>query len=280
MMGASDYKKQVRKLRLTGWAGLIFFGPVIPLAITEGEAGIMLAGLLMTAASIWVLIRARRVGKANEHYQLQYVPGEGFKRYRRTREQKLRMLTISQWAAVAVLAAALFFGAGSGPVNLFIGLVVFLSIQFYIKPRIKRHLRVDPQTEAELRNAGAIGPDEEIRALYKDFESWNELRADATVLAITSRDLAAFALLPSGSFEAAYVPLNEIRQITVQNIGYSGRRLLLSVGDGGHRIIERHLHGRSRLDSPEEFVSDLLKAADEALLGYGPGPSDSDWRSA
>lgn len=164
--------------------------------------------------------------------------------------------------------------------NIIIGVGVFVSIQFSIKERIKLHVPVDPYAAQALQYAGAIEASEDVRALYKDFERWADLRADATILAVTRHDFAVFYLQPDGSFVVDSIPLNEIRRMTVQTMGLSGRRLLLSVGDGRHRDIKCNLLGRSNLDSPEEFMSDLLRAADEALLGFAPRPLGGDSRTA
>ncbi|MEJ8302365.1 hypothetical protein [Saccharibacillus sacchari] len=276
----SGYKKQVVKLRLIGWMGTLFFGLCLWVALASEELMMTLLGLLMTGASVWVLFRAEKINKVNKHHSFQYIPGKGFKRYRRTKNQKLRMLTISQWATAALMVAALFFGIGNSLTNLTIGLIVFLSIQFSIKERIKRHVRVDPYAVAGLQHAGAIEPHEEVRALYRDFENWADIRVGTVLLAVTRYEFAAFYPQPNGSFIVDCIPLSEIRRMTVQTIGISGRRLLLSVGDGRNREIRCSLNGRSRLDSPEEFLSDLLRAADDALLGFGPRPLEDRSRTA
>ncbi|CAM4269390.1 hypothetical protein [Saccharibacillus endophyticus] len=276
----SGYKKQVVKLRLIGWMNTLFFGLCAVVGLAAGELIMTLLGLLMTGAGIWVLIRAEKIKKVNRHHDFQYIPGKGFKRYRRTKSQKLRMLTISQWSTAALMLVVLFMGIGNVLTNLTIGLIVFLSIQFSIKERIKRHVRVDPYAESGLRHAGAIEPHEEVRALYRDFENWADIRVGTVLLAVTRYEFAAFYPQPNGSFIVDCIPLSEIRRMTVQTLGLSGRRLLLSVGDGRNHEIRCSLNGRSRLDSPEEFMSDLLRAADDALLGFDPRPLDDHSRTA
>lgn len=276
----SGYKKQVWKLRLIGWFGTLFFGLCLLVGFLASDLTMVLIGLLLTGAGIWVLIRAEKINKVNKHHSLQYIPGKGFKRYRRTKAQKLRMLTISQWSVVAMLVAAIYFGVGNALTNLTIGLIVFLSVQFSVKERIKRHIRVDPYAVAGLQHAGAIEPHEEVRALYRDFENWADVREGTILLAVTRYEFAAFYPQSNGSFIVDCIPLSEIRRMTVQTVGLSGRRLLLSVGDGRSHEIRCSLNGRSRLDSPEEFLSDLLRAADDALLGFGPRPLDDHSRTA
>ncbi|MDO3410859.1 hypothetical protein QWJ34_13890 [Saccharibacillus sp. CPCC 101409] len=266
-----DFKKQLRKRRWIGWSCTLFFGFCLAVAVAIGDVLFSLLSLLMTGLGIWVLAGARKMSA----YTSDYRPGEGFKRFRKTRGQKLRALTLTQWAILVFAAAVLVFDAGSHTTMLTVSLVSLLSIQFYIKPRIKLHRSVDALVLDELRYVGLFAPEEEVRALYKDFELWTDARPGSMVLAATRYDYVAAALRPDGHFDAVRIPLTEVRQLRIQNTGMSGRALLLSVGDGRYEQIERHLRGRSRTDSPEEFISDFLAILDECRPGYERPQNDS-----
>ncbi|MCQ4087055.1 hypothetical protein [Saccharibacillus sp. JS10] len=274
------YKKQVRKMRWIGWFGIFFFGLCMVIGFAEGEALMALLGLLMTGVSVWILTRAGKIKKLNESFGSDYVAGQGFKRYRRSKADKLKYLTLTQWIVSLMFIAVIYFGIGSLVINLTVGSIVLISMQFSIKQRIKRHVQTDPQTLQQLQHLGLVTQEEQVQALYKDFERWNDLRWDTPILVITREKLKVFQLQQNRTFSVNEILLSDVKKMSVQTIAYTGRRLLIAIGDGMYNQISCSLKGQSRTDSPEEFMSDLLRAIDYALLGFGDYSLGGGSRSA
>lgn len=256
--------RELRKKKTALWIGIIFFG-IIALSSLMTESVLMfICGILLVAGCIYGLIVFGRFTAG----LLKYQPGKGFGYYRKTREQKLKHMTVGQFILAAVPIVTTLFGYFS--FSTIIGsIIAILFIQFHLKRRVSLHTPVDDATLFELEELEIVSTNETVYGLYKDFHSWNAVPAGGKIFVLTLDRLVIIRFLSVDQGQRIDIRLSDIDRLGIIAKGRDGSGLLLTIGTIDYRIIRLSLDGESDQDSPEEFVTHFLQALDNALISRG-----------
>jgi hypothetical protein len=260
--------QQLRKKKRLMWFGLFFFGIIAILGLGSGDWLMLLGGGVMTIGAIAALVIMNRQLKALAPYR----PGKGFWYYRLTRRQKMNYVTASE--IFIILLIAFFFWAGVLTwYVLFASIGSLLYLQFVIKRRIKHHTPVDDATLFELEELGIIQPEDIVKGLYKDFESWSTVGESAKILVLTPYRLIVIVMSSPEQGDRMEIRLRDINRLYLMGNGRQGQGLIATVGLTDGSILRFTLHGNSHQDSPEQFVQQLLESIDNLYIKQ-PGMPD------
>lgn len=269
---SDDGTKEIAKKRRVLLIGVISLAALLLFALYEGDyfmaAGFGIALLLC----IYALIKVNRLksGKMED-----YVPGKGFKYYRSTPEMKLRRLNRLQIFIIALIPVTFLLDASYYIISLAIGSLV--AIQYLLKPRIKFHTKIDDASLFELEELGLTGSNEVVSALYKDFQSWENVQEGNKLLVLTPDSLILFIMEDAESAVRTQCRLRDIKKLGIVEHGQYGEGLIISIVTADNKIFRIKLEGKSAQDSPEEFFKHLLLGLDEALTrtpAQPPTPSE------
>jgi hypothetical protein len=145
------------------------------------------------------------------------------------------------------------------------GVAGIVAIEVLIKRRIKLHEKIDDASLFELEEKGIIKSKDIVKGLYKDFQSWADVRKGNKLLVLTLDNLVIINIEDENNGTRIDCPLRDIRKFGMTGRGKYGEGLLLCIGTRDNRCYRIKLEGSSFQDSPEEFMAQFLKALDSAL---------------
>lgn len=243
------------------WLAIALFGIAGVYMGNEGQWGIGLCCIGMSIVGVFALLKVNR----NLNGTLSpYVPGKGYRYYRTSRKTKLRLLTGVQAIVVLIVVAGTVYLQVSYYV-IGTGLMGILFVQFYTKKRIALHTDVDPNSLQELRDLGILSSAESVRAVYKDFVSWEKVRPGYKILVVTRDTFISLRMEDETDAVRLDCRLRDINRVGLVAFGRQGKGLLMSIGTVENDVLRVKLDGNSYRDSPEQFVSRFLACLDEAL---------------
>lgn len=266
--------KKIFKPKKSTWFATFFFGfcGVLGLIDRNWEIMWLFFGLFMVMVlSIYGLNKLGSHGwdqlssLGNSKKNI-YQVGKAFWLYRKSAEQKIKLYTYGQIGVLLMLLLMLITGNMNGSlVYLIVGVV---SLQVF-KNRVKLHTIVDEPTLFELEERGIIELQEIVKSLYKDFESWNNVKQGSKILVLTTDKLAMIKINSIDEYEKIECRLRSIKRVSIIRNGEYGQGLLFSIGTNDNNVYLIKLGGESFQDSPEEFLSTFFQALDEALTQTG-----------
>jgi len=260
-MGSQDeVLKEVKRKKLLFVLGIIISGLCGLIGIVSGETVLTFISFGFVLASIIGFSVLKDFGQN----LTDYYPGQRFKFFRKTREAKLRTLTYAQYILAGLLVVSMVLGLSAG-LGLVYGVGGILFIQFYQKRRIKLHTKIDDASLFELEEIGIITSKDSVKAIYKDFQSWNRIMSGHKLLLVTQDALIYVIIEDQEEAVRMECRLRDIRKLGVIGHGKRGEGLLVSIGTSDNQTFRVKLDGASSQDSPEEFFTHFLEALDNAL---------------
>lgn len=278
-----EYQKFVKR-RLHGGTVLIVFGIFFMLMFLAGLDNVydmgtawiaLIGGLLSTVAGLLL----RRDTKRKSYQLAPYKPTKGFKFYRKTAQERVRLYTMLQklWTAIFVVFIVIFIvnigENGRNIISLLQMIALWLSIicgLSFFKQRIRFHQDIDDATYFELEELGLISEQDVVTTLYKDFPSWDNARTNSKILVLTLDTLIILNFKAKNSASKAEFPLSQVERLGFFRAGNEhgdtlskGYALTIGLCD---RVVRIFLSGSSYQDSPEEFLSYFLKTLDDKFL--------------
>lgn len=257
-----DAIREIRKKKKIIWLAIAFFGFGTVAGILSGDLSLTILGGGFVIVAIIFLRKIN--GLEQNKNTIEYQPGIGFKHYRKTKERKLKEFTFSQCGILGMILLSLYFQIAVAQA-IVSGILGIILIQYHFKRRINIHTKIDDASLFELEEIGIITSKDIVKALYKDFESWNQVKTGNKILLVTQDSL--LCIIMENKLEAFRMEcrLREIRKLGVIKSGKQGEGMLVSIGTVDNRNIRLKLEGNSIQDSPEEFFTHFLQALDEAL---------------
>ncbi len=255
-----EFRIKLRKRKVAAWFSIFLFGACLLIALSEGRVFFIFLGVILVILSIYALILTYRL---NAHPRI-YRPGKGFRYYRADTQKKLRHITYGQWLALFFIAGSWMTGYGTY-LGTVIAVLAIADSQFRIKRRIRLHTTVDDATLFEMEEIGILYENEDVVALYKDFESLNEATEGSTVFIVTEHDFVVAIKEADSQFYHYHISLNSIDGVQILSTGKTNEGLLMSLAHGDEQS-NYYIRGDSYMDSPEVFVHGFLNALDDALL--------------
>lgn len=253
-----DLKKKIRTL----WLSSIFFGIITIVGFMSANILMIICGLIFVVGGIFALFKFREM--ANGVVAI-YQPGKGFGFYRKSREAKLKHYTYVQIILVVLICVSILFKTGIGQALTF-GIGGILYIQFFLIRRVSLHTTIDDATLFELEELGIISASDIVKALYKDFVSWNEVVAGNKMIVVKQDSLLCLVMQSKEEALQYEVPLHEIHKLGIMGNNNKGEGFLITIVTREDQTLRILLDGNSYQDSPEELFKHFLQALDEALL--------------
>jgi hypothetical protein len=261
----SKDQKQIRKLKGVIWFGLIFFSLPLFIIIADGsfstEWHLFLLSLLMIAISLFALWKLREISYQPKEYK----PRKGFWFLRMSKEKKFKHYTLTQWFMVVALLVLYITETGNLATYGF-GITYFFMIQFHFKKRLLYHVQLDDATLFELEMLGIISSGEVVRAIYKDFASWEEVKEGSKIVVLTEDHLVSVTMQDKEHGSRMQCPLRQINGLTIVNHGKYGKGTIMAIGTINGGLMQIALDGKSHIDSPEEFIRYFLETLDQVLV--------------
>ncbi|MFE1625261.1 hypothetical protein ACFLFF_00790 [Brevibacillus reuszeri] len=253
---------EIRKKMRTLWNSIIFFGLIAILGIFLKKIIITFLGLLLVVPCIWALSKFK---KTLQNEMADYQPGKGFGFFRKTGEQKIKYITYAQLGIAGLVVLCLFLNIATlqAIVTGIIGILVF---QYMIKKRITLHTKIDDASLFELEELGFISSKDIVKALYKDFESWSNVKPGNKIFLVKQDALVCVIIQDKQEAIRVECRLRDIKKLGLLGSGKEGEGLLLLIGTAQNEVVRLKMEGSSFQDSPEQFMTHFLQALDEALL--------------
>ncbi|MFB9276594.1 hypothetical protein [Cohnella cellulosilytica] len=260
MTSEDEVLREIGKKRRAIWLGILLFGLCGIVGLFGGGLLLTVGGFGFVAAGVVALDKLKGFGQAIADYH----PGQGFGYFRKTREEKMKVLTRTQYGLAFIVLLCILFRISIDD-SLISGIGGILFIQYYIKGRIRLHTPIDEASLFELEEIGVISSEDRVKAIYKDFESWEQAEKGSKILLVTQDSLVCVIMENKEEAIRMECRMKEIRKLGVIGHGEQGEGLLVSIGTLDNRTIRVKLDGASALDSPEVFFQQFLQALDEAL---------------
>ncbi len=200
----------------------------------------------------------------NQSYQVKaYEPHQGFKFYRQSSQNRLRQYTIIQSLfAIPIIFNLIHFDL----TNIIKALLPVIYIQTNLKGRIRLHVTIDDVTYFELEELKIINDGVIVRALYKDFADWTDLKKGSKILLVTQDRFICVSFRNRNEADQYSCLLSQVNRLGIVRAGIYGGSYLFTIGRD-NQLIQVKLLGQSHMDSPEEFMAFLLKELDQRKLG-------------
>lgn len=261
MSTKDDVQKEYSRRKWTAWFGMVFFGLCGVVGVFSKEYWLGALSALFVFAEAIILWNIRRSSRGQFK---EYVPRRGFRYYRFSVHRKVQLLKYSQFVigCITVLGAILFRPTMFRPIGY--GIAGILVIQA-IKMRIRVHTKIDDASLFELEARGILGPGEIVKAIYKDFQSWNEDLTGKRIVFVTQDALVSIKFTGTSNVTRSECRLADIQRIKIDGKGNYGTGLILIIGTKQNQLFRVILDGGSNQDSPEEFIGHFLEALDDAL---------------
>lgn len=253
-----DLTKKIRTI----WFSLIFFGVLTIVGFFSENFLLIICGLLFVVGGIFALFKFHRM---SDGVVAEYLPGKGFGFYRKSRKAKLKHYTYAQIIIVGLICLSIVLKTGIGHALSF-GIAGILYIQFFLIRRVSLHTTIDDATLFELEELGIISSSDIVKALYKDFVSWNEVVAGNKIIVVKQDSLLCLVMQNKEEALRYECPLREIQKLGIMGNGNKGDGFLITIVTRDDRTLRILLDGNSYQDSPEEFFKHFLQALDDALL--------------
>jgi len=139
----------------------------------------------------------------------------------------------------------------------------------YSIAQIENHTEKDEVNLFELEDIGVIGGHDIVTALYKDFETWQNVEEGSKILLLTQDELVAIIFKSATSAQKFCLPLSKIDRLDIIRntrwLAGDGFSFLFAAGAQGQSIAMA-LAADSYQDSPESFFQKMLQDLDNALL--------------
>ncbi|WP_132417177.1 hypothetical protein [Paenibacillus albiflavus] len=249
---------------------IVFFGFCGYVAIDSENYFMLVLSLLFVAAGIYGLFKFRKT-KTADHLK-GYQPGKGFWFFRKTPQQKVKMLSLTQWFCI-LMSLGFFYYLQS--FRVFIGLIVGLGLSQIVKQRIKFHTPIDDESLFELEARGVILKNETVQSLYKDFDTWEQTRAGNQIHYLTPDSLVRILFEDENYFSRYEYRLRNINKVDIIGNPGSKQGYILAIGTMYQEFIRINLNGKTYQDSPEQFLFQFFTLLDCALLNI-PAPMPSN----
>lgn len=261
MVSEEEVIQDLRKKMRTLWFSLTFFGFMLIFGIMIHNFILIICGLLFVVGGIFALFKFREI--MNGVVDI-YRPGKGFGFYRKTREEKLKHYRYGQIILVVLIGISFVLKTGIVQ-TLTVGIAGILYIQFFLMRRLSLHTTIDDATLFELEEIGIISPSDIVKALYKDFVSWNEVVAGKKIVIVKQDSLLCLVMQNKEEALQYEVPLRDVYKLGIMGNGNKGEGYLITIVTREDQTFRILLDGNSYQDSPEEFFKHFLQALDEAL---------------
>lgn len=269
MSSQDEVSKEIKKKKRLIWLAMVLFGFCGVLGLLNQDITLSVIGFGFVVAG---MISLRKFNQIDQNL-VEYRPGQGFRFFRATKERRLREYTFAQFGIAAIMLVYLFYRSSTSSYTpLVIGVGGIFSIQYYLKKRIKLHTQIDTASLSELEVMGIITSQHFVKAIYKDFQSWDRIKKGNKILVVTQNSLICITMEDQFNAFRIESQLSSINRIGIIGSGRNGRGYLISIGTLDNRNIRLKLEGASSQDSPEEFISHFLRTLDEALTMSTPPP--------
>lgn len=216
-----------------------------------------------------------------------YTPEKHFKYYRRTTEQRKQPYKGKRnffWILTACTAIYCILSLILRPnpselwmevmfsILLFIILFYFATINQGKYLGIKYHQTIDDASYFELEELQLIKETDVIIALYKDFQSWKDVKAGSKILILTQDSLVCLVFNDRTHAQKMAVALSKIDELGIYKAFIASsftkgtaNGMIITIG-WQKKLLRILLKGLTIQDSAEEFVSRFLKQLDNAIL--------------
>jgi hypothetical protein len=196
-------------------------------------------------------------------YLQEYIPQKGYKFYRKSSNKRMMHYTVIQIILSLFAIIGIYNNTYGSAINVALAIIY---IQIMMKKRIKLHEPIDDAMYFELEEMDIINSGNIVKALYKDFENWENLKENKKVLLVTQDNFICVNF--KNRFEAdKYVfPLSQIDKLGILRTGNYKEGFLITIGCN-NKLMKIRLAGDSFQDSPEEFISFFISELDRCKLG-------------
>jgi len=258
------------KAKLIIWLSIVFFGFCGYVAIDDENYFMFALSLLLIGTGIYGLFKLSQT-KSADHLK-EYQPGKGFWFFRKTPQQKLRMLSLTQLFVILMSIGFMYYFPFS---RILPGLIIGLVISQIIKQRIKFHTPIDDASLFELEERGVILKNEIVQSLYKDFDTWENIKAGNQIIYLTPDSFVSILFESENYFSRYEYRLRNINKVDIIGNPGSKQGYILAIGTMYQEFIRVNFNGKTYQDSPEQFLSQFLAHLDRALLNL-PTPKFAD----
>lgn len=186
-----------------------------------------------------------------------YEVGRGFGFYRRSAEEKIKEYTYAQIVMLLIIIACIITREGVGSA-LTVGISTII-ICAKRKRKLKLHSPIDEIILFELEERKIINPQEVVKAVYKDFEGWSNIKQGGKILIITIDRLIEIIFNDTNEFKKIECSMSDIVGVGITDIAFSIRTK-------DNEVFHIELREESYQDSHEEFLSLFLKELDSTIL--------------
>jgi len=258
------------KVKLIFGFCIVFFGFGSYVGIDEGNYFMFAGCLLFVVAGIVGLFIFRKK-KSADHLK-EYQPGKGFWFFRKTPQQKIRIMSLTQLFCILISLGFFYYSSFLRTLILLIGALALVQI---MKQRIKFHTPIDDASLFELEERGVILKNEIVQSLYKDFDTWENIQAGNQILYLTPDAFVRIQFEGEKYFSRYEYRLRSMNKIGIIGNPNSKQGYILEFGTMYQEYIRINFIGETYLDSPEQFLSQFLAHLDRALL-HSPAPKPAD----
>lgn len=273
MKSEDEVLNQIKSNKRGAWLGIIFFGVCAGVGLLSGQILLFLLGAAFVVAGAWVINKGNKLSEGEIEI---FVPKKSHRRWVINDPDQCRA-KITKWQ-IGLSIVGIIFTVMTKRVSIIGCLIAGLLGLQVMKTRIKIHTMIDDASLFELEERGIITPADLVKSLYKDFNSWAELKPNAKLLLLTQDRLISIIFN-----NADEVVRNECSLSRITKLGFStfqtsesatGSGTLLFIGTVDNDIFRIKLLGSSYQDSPEIFISQLIKILDELGASQASQPNN------
>jgi hypothetical protein len=293
--GFANFEDELKKCRgmfMTGGVVCLLVGVPMVLFGGEGWKGFFI-GLLVVAGGVFAISRAALLSGEPKPY----TPLKGYGEYRKTPEELQNFYKAEYRKAMVIgvpiiIALSIFFYFLTFPVcrdiSMALGLlaVVWIPVFKFLESNIKFSAIPDDACLMELKELGLISEGDEVLSLYKDFQSWDDVREGCDkILVLTRESLVVLDFMDKGNAKKFTFPLSGLEKLGIRTLtdfnvwgdmGLSDSQkrgkdiTCLMLGFKGHALLRLRLKNSSNNGSLKVFISLFLRQADACILQRNP----------
>lgn len=258
-----EVSKQIRKDKLYAWLSIIFFGLCAGVGLASGQLLLFLGGFAFVVGGIWVLYKQSKLSKGELE---EFVPNKSHRSWIIKNPDQYRA-KLTKWQIGLCISAIIFMMITKHFATIGYLIAGLIGLQV-MKSRIKIHTPIDDASLFELEERGIISSKELVKGLYKDFESWKEVKQNAKLLILTQDKLISIIFNNPENAVRTDCRLKDINKLGISSFQDSnsatGNGLIIYIGTKDNELYRIRLLGASYQDSPEMFMSQFVKTLDES----------------
>jgi hypothetical protein len=271
---SAEFKKKMRKNFLTS-IGASVLGLVGGLIMhTPKDSEEFWVGLLCLfffgGGGIFLLMMALRSMSSTGG---KYIPLQSCKRWRKSPEDLLKLykkMSVLGSVAIAAVFIMIFAVSGTFYINGVIMVISAFCICKFFERRVRFSVPLDDASLFELESLGVVSVNDVVLSLYKDFSSWNDVKAGSKILLITQDNFIVINFTGRDAAKKISFRLASLERLSIMTSDKEGTDanvdFLITMGFKDSDDLKLVLKGESYQDSPELFIAAFLKEADARLL--------------